>query len=204
MSDQGHQTADSEEVFRPARGRVQDHQIEAISELSRVLACADIPRKLLFDPVAPVVLAELGFDPARKHPRRPAPQIRGSVAEKMSALEKKVERQERAIRELRLRLDSGSSQERLDDIVKRMENAFGDLERVVRVSYDILRDGRWRVVVVHAMDDRGSALMAICDKSLEIQDAFGGVEIVPLVLHEDEVRDEHLAGTSLVFSRTGA
>ena len=125
------------------------------------------------------------------------------MSEKMYALEKKMERQERAIKELRIRLNSGSSQEHLDDIVKYMENAFRNLDHVIQVSYDILQDGRWRVVTVHIMDDKGAALQAICEKSIEIQDAFGNVEIDTLVLHEDEVRDEHLSGTNLIFSRAG-
>ena len=119
----------------------------------------------------------------------------------MSELEKKVESQERTIKELRLRLDSGS-RERLD-VVKRMENEFGDLDRVIQVSYDILQDGRWRVVAVHVMDDKGAALRAICKKSVEIQNAFD-VEIITLVLREDEVRDEHLVDTNLIFSRARA
>lgn len=124
------------------------------------------------------------------------------MSEKMSALEKKTERQERAIKELRIRLDSGSSQERLDDIVKRMENAFRDLDHVIQVSYDILPDGRWRVVTVHVMDDKGEALHTICEKSVEIEDAFDNVDIITSVLHKDEVLDEHLAGTNLIFSRS--
>ena len=127
-----------------------------------------------------------------------------AMSEKVSALEKKMERQERATNELRLRLDSGSSQERLDDIVKHMENSFGDLDHVIQVSYDILQDGRWRVVAVHVMDDKGWALRTICKKSVEIQNAFDNVEIDTLVLHKDEVRDEHLAGTNLIFSRARA
>ena len=123
------------------------------------------------------------------------------ISEKMSALEKKMERQERAIKELRIRRDSGSSQERLDDIVKYMENAFGDLDHVIQVSYDILQDGRWRVVAVHVMDDKGAALHAICEKSVEVENAFDNVGIITSVLHKDEVRDEHLTGTSLIFSR---
>ena len=124
------------------------------------------------------------------------------MSEKMSALEKKTERQERAIKELRIRLDSGSSQERLDYIVKRMENAFRDLDHVIQVSYDILPDGRWRVVTVHVMDDKGEALHTICEKSVEIEDAFDDVDIITSVLHKDEVLDEHLAGTNLIFSRS--
>ena len=126
------------------------------------------------------------------------------ISEKMSALEKKMERQERTIKELRIRLDSGSSQERLDDIVKYMENAFGDLDHVIQVSYDILQDGRWRVVAVHVMDDKGWALRTICNKSVDIENAFDNVDIVMSVLHKDEVRDEHLAGTNLIFSRARA
>ena len=79
----------------------------------------------------------------------------------MSALEKKVESQERTIKELELRLDSGSPHEHLD-VVKRMEDEFEDLDHVIQVSYDILQDGRWRVVAVHVMDDKGAALRAIC------------------------------------------
>lgn len=204
MSDQDHPATDPDGFFRAARGRARDPQFGAFEEMLRRYLPVE---SLLTRPdghAVPPLFAESGQDPARKRPRRPTLQVREGVAEKVSALEKKVERQERAIRELKLRLDPGSSQERLDDIVQHMENAFGDLERVVRVSYNVLQDGRWRVVVVHAMDDRGSALMEICSKSLEIQDAVGDVDIVPLVLHEDEVRDEHLTGTSLVFSRTGA
>ena len=115
-----------------------------------------------------------------------------------------MERQERATNELRLRLDSGSSQERLDDIVKHMENSFGDLDHVIQVSYDILQDGRWRVVAVHVMDDKGWALRTICNKSVDIENAFDNVDIVMSVLHKDEVRDEHLAGTNLIFSRARA
>ena len=120
----------------------------------------------------------------------------------MSALEKTVERQGDAIEELKLRLNSGSS-ERLDDVVRHMESAFRELDHVVQVRYLILRDGTWRVVVVHVLDDKGEALLTVCDKSIEIQDALRGVEIETLVLHEDEVLDEHLDGTRPVFSRAG-
>ena len=126
------------------------------------------------------------------------------MSEKMSTLEKKVERQERTIKELRIRLDSGSSQERLDDVVKHMENVFRELEHVIQVSYDILQDGRWYIVAIHVMDDKGKALRTICKKSVEIQNAFGDVKIDTLVLHEDEVRDEHLTGTNLIFSKARA
>ena len=119
----------------------------------------------------------------------------------MPALEKKIERQEDAIEELKLRPNSGSSPERLDDVVRHMENAFRELDHVVQVHYDVQRDGTWRVVVVHVLDDRGEALLAVCDKSIEIQDALHGVEIAPPVLHEDEVLDEHLVSTRPVFSR---
>ncbi len=118
----------------------------------------------------------------------------------MSALEKKVERQGDAIEELKLRLNPGSP-ERLDDVVRHMESAFGELDHVVQVHYDVQQDGTWRVVVVHVLEDKGEALLAVCNKSIEIQDALRGVEIETLVLHEDEVLDEHLAGTKPVFSR---
>ena len=119
----------------------------------------------------------------------------------MSALEKKVERQEDTIEELKLRLNSGSSRERLDDVVQHMETAFRELDHVIQVYYDVQRDGTWRVVVVHVLDDKGEALLTICDKSIEIQDTIRGVEIETLVLHEDEVLDEHLFGAKLLFSR---
>ena len=117
----------------------------------------------------------------------------------MSALEKTVERQGDAIGELKLRLNSGSS-ERLDDVVRHMESAFRELDHVVQVRYLILRDGTWHVVVVHDMEDDGLALDKICEKSIQVENAFR-VDVDPLVLHEDEVLDEHLAGTRPVFSR---
>ena len=140
------------------------------------------------------------FDPAQKRPHKRAPRTR-TVAEKVAALEKKIERQEDVIEELKLRLNSGSSQERPDDVVRHMESAFRELDHVIQVHYDVQLDGTWHVVVVHVLDDKGEALLTICDKSIEIQDALRGVEIETLVLHEDEVRDEHLAGAKLVFSR---
>lgn len=118
----------------------------------------------------------------------------------MSALEKTVERQGKAIEELKLRLYSRSP-ERLDSVVEYMENAFKELDHVIQVRYLILRDGTWDVVVIHDMEDDGLALDAICKKSIQIEDALH-VDVEPLVLHEDEVLDEHLAGTKLVFSRT--
>lgn len=118
----------------------------------------------------------------------------------MSALEKTVERQGDAIEELKLRLHYGSP-ERLDSVVEYMENAFRELDHVIQVRYLILRDGTWHVVVIHAMEDSGLALDTICEKSIQVEDAFH-VDVEPLVLHEDEVLDEHLAGTKLVFSRT--
>ena len=143
---------------------------------------------------------DLMFDPAQKYSYKRAPRTQ-TVAEKVAALEKKIERQEDVIEELKLRLNSGSSQERPDDVVRHMENAFRDLDHVIQVHYDMQLDGTWHVVVVHVLDDKGEALLTVCDKSIEIQDALRGVEIETLVLHEDEVRDEHLAGTRLVFSR---
>ena len=123
-----------------------------------------------------------------------------AVADRMSALEKTVERQGKAIEELKLRLYSRSP-ERLDSVVEYMENAFKELDHVIQVRYLILRDGTWDVVVIHDMEDDGLALDAICKKSIQIEDALH-VDVEPLVLHEDEVLDEHLAGTKLVFSRT--
>lgn len=140
--------------------------------------------------------------PAAKNPVPDDEMLPGSAKEH-AALHGRIKDLEDEVARYRaggLRPDSGSLQER-PDVVRHMETAFGDLERVIRVSYDILQDGTWRVVAVHAMDDKGKALRSICKKSVEIQDAFDGVAIDTLVLHEDEVRDEHLAGTSLVFSR---
>ena len=115
-------------------------------------------------------------------------------------MEKTVERQGDAIEELKIRLHSGSSGH-LDSVVEYMENAFREMDHVIQVRYLILRDGTWHVVVIHAMEDSGLALDTICEKSIQVEDAFH-VDVEPLVLHEDEVLDEHLAGTKLVFSRT--
>jgi len=123
-----------------------------------------------------------------------------AVADRMSALEKTVERQGKAIDELKILLHYGSPG-RLDSVVEYMENAFRELDHVIQVRYLILRDGTWDVVVIHDMEDGGLALDAICKKSIQIEDALH-VDVEPLVLHEDEVLDEHLAGTKLVFSRT--
>lgn len=183
FSDQDRQIADLMEFFRDNR-----MPMDVLQKYGDVLA---IPMFMLGQPL----------DLSQKHPHRPAPEVRETVAEKMRALEKRVEQQERAIEELKIQFNSGSLQERLDDVVKYMENAFGELEHVVQVSYNILQGGMWRVVAVHTLDDRGEALRTICKKSIEVQNAFGDVEITTLVLHEDEVFDEHLTDTKLIFRR---
>ena len=111
-------------------------------------------------------------------------------------------RQEQAVEDLQLRLNAGSLQDRLGEIVEGMKNAFEKLERVIQVRYAVLQDGTFHVVVIHVLDDVGSALRTVCKKSIEIEGAFPDVEIEPLVLHKDEVLDEHLAGTKPVFSKT--
>ncbi len=83
-----------------------------------------------------------------------------------------------------------------------MKNAFEKLEHVIQVRYAVLQDGTFHVVVIHVLDDMGSALRTVCKKSIENEGAFPDVEIEPLVLHKDEVLDEHLAGTRPVFSKT--
>lgn len=132
-----------------------------------------------------------------------APRIQKTVAQRVSALEKKVERQERAIKELEIRLGPASSRQPTGDVVRRMESAFKELEYVIRVGCDVLPDGTRRVVIVHVLDESVEAFRTICKKSSEVQNAFENVEIAPLVLHEDEVLDEHFEGTKTVFSRAG-
>lgn len=144
-----------------------------------------------------------GFDPAPlsvKHLEH-APRAHVTVEDRVSELEKRLERQEGATEELALRVNSGSSQRRVNEVVEYMKNEFEKLEGVVQVSYIVLRDGTWDIVVVHDMEDDGLALDKICEKSIQVEDAFH-VDVEPLVLHEDEVLDEHLAGTKPVFSRT--
>ena len=104
------------------------------------------------------------------------------------------------MRELASRMDAGA-QHREGKVVACMENAFRTLDHVVGVHYAVLRDGTWHVVAVHDMEDGGRALRSICRKAVEVQNAFRGVEIAPVVLHVDEVRREHLAGTETVFKR---
>ena len=118
----------------------------------------------------------------------------------MLELERRVGRQEAAMRELASRMDAGA-QHREGKVVACMENAFKTLDHVVGVHYAVLRDGTWHVVAVHDMEDGGRALRSICKKAVEVQNAFCGVEIAPAVLHVDEVRREHLAGTKAVFKR---
>ena len=124
-----------------------------------------------------------------------------AAEDRLSGLERRMERQERATEELRFRANSGFSQELIDKVVEYMEGAFGQLEGVEQVRYLILRDGTWHVVVVHGIEDDGLALDAICEKSIQVEDAFH-VDVEPLVLHEEEALEEHLAGTKLVFSRS--
>ena len=147
--------------------------------------------------------AARGFDPAPPSLKRleHAPRAHGTVEDRVSELEKRLERQEGATQELALMANSGSSQRRLAEVAEYMKNAFEKLEGVVQVNYLVLRDGTWDVVVVHDMEDDGLALDEICKTSIQVEDAFH-VDVEPLVLHEDEVLDEHLAGTKLIFART--
>lgn len=121
------------------------------------------------------------------------------IAARVSALEKRVNRQELAIKELESRMNSGSSQDRLDEIIAHMISVFRELEHVIEVRYVVLWDGTWHVVVIHTLDDRSKALETICKKSLEIHNAFPDVTLTPLVLHKNEVRRGHVAGTKSVF-----
>lgn len=136
------------------------------------------------------------------NPTRRARQIPETpVAVKMHELEQRIERQESATRELAFRINAGSSQDRVDEVVAYMENAFKTLDHVVGVHYAVLQDGTWHVVTVHNMEDGGRALRSICKKAVEVQNAFHSVEIAPVVLHVDEVLREHLAGTKTVFNK---
>ena len=139
---------------------------------------------------------------AALNPARRAWQIpETSVAVKVRELEQRIERQESATQELAFRMNAGSSQDHVDEVVAYMENAFKTLDHVVGVHYAVLLDGTWHVVAIHDMEDGGRALRSICKKAVEVQNAFRGVEIAPVVLHVDEVRREHLAGTKAVFKR---
>ena len=127
-----------------------------------------------------------------------------AAEDRLSGLERRMERQERATEELRFRANSGFSQELIDKVVECMEGAFGQLEGVEQVRYLILRDGTWRVLAIHSMEDRVEALKRVCRKSVQVERAFGGVDVSSLVMHRTEVLPEHLAGTKAVFDRGGA
>lgn len=122
----------------------------------------------------------------------------------MAALEKRLDRQERASRELEFRINSGSGQDRLDDIAARMESAFGELGHVVQVHYAVLPGGTWHVIAVHTMNDRVRALNTIVEKAIQVEDAFQNLDVVPVVLHLNEVLPEHLARTKVIFVKDGA
>ena len=127
-----------------------------------------------------------------------------AVEDRVSRLESRMERQERATDELRFRANSGFSQERIDKVVEYMEGAFGELEGVEQVRYLILEDGTWRVLAIHSMEDRVEALKRVCKKSVQVERAFGGMDVLSLVMHKTEVLPEHLAGTKAVFAGGGA
>ena len=127
-----------------------------------------------------------------------------AVEDRVSKLERRMECQERATDELRFRANSGFSQERIDKVVEYMEGAFGELEGVEQVRYLILEDGTWRVLAIHSMEDRVEALKRVCKKSVQVERAFGGMDVLSLVMHKTEVLPEHLTGTKAVFARGGA
>jgi len=127
-----------------------------------------------------------------------------AAEDRMSRLERRMERQERATEELRFRVNSGFSQERIDKVVEYMEGAFGELEGVEQVRYLILDDGTWRVLAIHSIEDRVEALKRVCKKSVQVERAFGDMDVLSLVMHKTEVLPEHLAGTKAVFARGGA
>ena len=149
-------------------------------------------------------LSRIGNPATMQNPlRRRTPRIHKEPIEtRVSELEKRMDRQELATEELEFRANSGSSRDHLDEVVAYMKNAFMELEHVVGVHYVVLQDGTWDVVVIHTLDDKGKALETICKKSIEVQNAFHGVAIAPLVLHKDEVHREHLVGTRQVFLKT--
>ena len=92
-----------------------------------------------------------------------ARRIQEQIASRVAALEERSEEQGRIIEKLRtnrgLRDDPAA-------VVARIKEEFGKLEHVIRINYDILRDGTWHVVVVHDLDDENDALHAVCEKAM--------------------------------------
>ena len=131
-------------------------------------------------------------------------EIPEAMEDRVSKLESRMERQEHATEELQFRANSGFSQERIDKVVEYMEGAFGELEGVEQVRYLILDDGTWRVLAIHSIEDRVEALKRVCKKSVQVERAFGDMDVLSLVMHKTEVLPEHLAGTKEVFARGGA
>lgn len=154
--------------------------------------------------------ADPGFEPPREDRggNRPAPpraaQAQKTVEDRMSDLEKRVNLQERAITELCLRSNPKLSQADLDKVVAYMKDEFEQLEYMVAVHYEVLRDGTWHVVTIHNMADSADALTPICAKCIKVQNEFRDVFIVPIILHQDEVSRERLVGTKPVFIRAYA
>ena len=60
------------------------------------------------------------------------------------------------------------------------------------------------MLAIHYMEDRVEELKRVCRKSVQVERAFGGVDVSSLVMHGTEVLPEHLAGTKAVFAKGGA
>lgn len=135
--------------------------------------------------------------------RTHSPEVSETVEDRVSKLEKRMERQEHATGKLQFLANAGLSQDHIDRVVEYMESAFGEMDGLEEVHYMISEDGAWHVIAIHAMEDRVEAWKGVCKKSVEVENAFDNMDVLPLVMHKTEVLPEHLAGTKAVFAKNG-
>ena len=124
-----------------------------------------------------------------------------STADRISYVEERLKAQESSIKELESRINSALPKDHMESVIRYTKKIFGGSGWIIRAHYVVLHYGVLDVIFVHSLDDRVEALTSICKNVREIMDIFPDVEITPRILHEDEVRPDHLIGTTPIFEK---
>ncbi len=115
-------------------------------------------------------------------------------------MEKRLKNQERYIKELESKINSALRKD-VEPVLEHTKKIFAGPEYVTQAHYAVLHDRALHIIFIHSLDDRVEALTAICRNVREIMDVFPDTEVTPIILHRDEVRQDHLIGTAPIFEK---
>ena len=124
-----------------------------------------------------------------------------SVADRMSAMEKRLKSQESSIKELEFKINSTLLKDHMERVLEYTKKLFVGSEYVTQAHYVVLHDRALHMIFIHSLDDRVEALTSICKNARKIMNMFPDTEVTPIILHEAEVRHDHLIGTTPIFEK---